>query len=197
MNPQKKSLTDILCAGNGGPGWIDDDWDNVAPAPEFGPLPPGKYVAHLTDKTFATASKGTPSVKLTFAVCEGDHQGRKLFFDVWLTDAAKPQARRDLAKLGIASKAQLESPLPASKRIRCELRVIIEESDKGNTYNKVRGFEAVGVDDVPADPFAPAPDTSAADAGTPPAIDPAAPRPSLFGSDGKSEANGAYRGDRR
>jgi hypothetical protein len=133
----------------------------------------GRQVLGTPDRQgFDTSSKGTPGVKLTFTVVEGEHKGRKLWFDVWLTDAAAAQARRDLAKLGIASKAQLEKPLPTDKRIRCELRVVIRTSDAGDTFNVVRGFDVVGVDDIPADPFAPAfplpPDRPAApDAETP------------------------------
>jgi hypothetical protein len=194
MQP-KKSLTEILHAGNGG-SWINSDWNSVAPAPEFAPLPAGRYVAHLIDKSFAESSKGTPGVKLVFAVVEGEHKGRKLWYDIWLTEAAKPQARRDLAKLGIMNKAQLEAALPTDKRIRCELRVVTRTGDSGDTFNVVRSFEAVGVVDVPqepADPYAPPPD---ANSETPPPVDPAAPRPSLFGGQGEVNGAGSHLGGR-
>jgi hypothetical protein len=194
---QRKSLSEILHAGSNAGNWIQNDWNAVAPAPEFAPLPPGKYIAHLVDKAFDTSSRGTPGVKLTFAVVEGEHKGRKLWYDIWLTDAAAPQARRDLAKLGITNKAQLEFALSTDERIRCELRVVTWKGDDGDTFNVVRSFEAIGLDDVPRDPFAPPADTSAptADTGTPAPVDPAAPRPSLFPQ--QAEVNGSHLGDRR
>jgi hypothetical protein len=196
---QRKSLSEILHTGNGG-SWIDGDWNAVSPAPELAPLPAGKYVGHLVDKGFDRSSRGTPGVKLTFTVVEGEHTGRKLWLDVWLTEAAAPQARRDLAKLGITNKAQLEAPLVSGKRARCELTVIVQQADSGNVFNVVKRFEVLGIDDVPqepADPFAPPADATApaADAGTPPPVDPAAPRPSLFTS-GKLEKNGSHLRDR-
>ncbi|MGB1885124.1 MAG: hypothetical protein ACPHUF_14565, partial [Gammaproteobacteria bacterium] len=39
--------------------------------------------------------------KLTFRVLEGEHEGRQFWHDVWLTAAALPMAKHDLAKLGI------------------------------------------------------------------------------------------------
>lgn len=192
----RKSLSEILRNESAG-SWVDDSWDSVAPAADLLPLPSGKYVAHLTAKDFGESSKGTPCVKLVFVVVQGEHTGRKLFADIWLTDRAAPQARRDLAKLGITCKAQLEAPLPADKRIRCELTVFVRTADTGNVFNAVRSFQAIGVDDVPPDPFAPPADLPAPPPDAAPApLDPAAPRPSLFGQ-GKSEANGSHLRERR
>ena len=52
-------------------------------------------------------TKGTPGYKLAFRVLEGDHQGRQFWHDVWLTPAALPMAKRDLAKLGVTALEQL------------------------------------------------------------------------------------------
>src|SRR5438045_1889908 len=89
----KKSLTDIL---NGGGGWIDGNWGDIPPAPEFGPIPPGKYVAHLKALEPDKAKTGTPCIKLTFEIIEGDHKGRRCWYDIWVTERAKKQAVRDL-----------------------------------------------------------------------------------------------------
>ena len=102
----RKTLTDILNGGNGANNWINDNWGDVPPAPDFGsPIPPGKYIAHLKKlEPFQAQKKGTPGVKLHFEIIDGEHKGRLAWYDVWLTDAAKRQTVRDLAKLGITSK---------------------------------------------------------------------------------------------
>lgn len=153
---ERKRLTDILSQGNGGGNWIDGNWGDTAPAPEFGPIPSGSYEAHLIEKLPFNAKTGTPGIKLTFSILDGPFKGRRLWFDIWLTDQAKPQALRDFAKLGIRNKAQIEMPLPADKRIRCRLIVGLSKSDTtGDLYNVIKRFEPIGVDDVEVDPFAP------------------------------------------
>lgn len=150
-----QNLSDILAGNNGGSDWINGNWSEIAPAPEFGPVPPGAYVAHLIDKTATTARKGTPSVKLTFGILEGEFKGRKLWYDIWLTDKNKANATRDFAKLGIQNREQIDLPLPRDKRIRCKLDVKLRRNDAGDFFNDVRSFTVVGVDAVEADPFAP------------------------------------------
>jgi hypothetical protein len=159
MQHERKKLSDILSQGNGGSSWINGNWGDTAPAPEFGPIPPGTYEAHLVEKFPFAAGTGTPGVKLTFSILdEGPFKGRRLWYDIWLTAAAKPGALRDFGKLGIRDKTQIEMRLPTEKRIRCRLAVGIQKSDTtGDLFNVVKRFEPLGVDAVEADPFAPAP----------------------------------------
>ncbi len=153
---ERRSLSDILRNGKGGGNWFDGDWSNIPVAPEFGPIPPGKYEAHLVGKEPFNAGTGTPGIKLEFnIVSEGTYKGRRLWYDIWLTETAKENARRDFLKLGITNKGQIEAPLPLDRRIRCSLKVVLRKSDQGNDYNEVRSFEVVGVDPVEVDPFAP------------------------------------------
>jgi hypothetical protein len=149
----RKSLTDIL---NGNSGWFNNDnWDDIPPAPDFGtPIPPGNYVAHLKDAEPFQAKTGTAGIKLHFEVVEGDCKGRRAWYDIWITEAAKRQAVRDFNKLGVKNRRQLEGPLP--RWIRCSIHVVINTDDKGNQYNRVRSFDVLGVDSEPAEPFAPA-----------------------------------------
>ncbi len=162
MQQRKRSLTDILSQGKGGGNvggnWIDGNWEDIPPAPEFGPVDPGKYEAHLIEKEPFNAGTGTPGIKLTFLILtEGPFKSRKLWYDIWLTEAAKPQAIRDFAKLGIHNKAQIDSPLPTDKRIRCRVVVTTRKNAAGVYYNVIQSFEPIGVDNVSADPFAPPP----------------------------------------
>lgn len=151
-------LTDILAAGSGG-GDIRDLWDSTEAAGELGPLPPGEYVAHIiAGELAASRTKGTPGYRLTFAVVEGEYAGRRFWHDCWLTPAALPQTKRDLAKLGVTALEQLERPLP--RFIRCKCKLALRVDDEKNERNRVKQFDVIGIDPPEADPFAPAGDVA-------------------------------------
>lgn len=151
-------LTDILAAGSGGDD-IRDIWNSTEAAGEMGPLPPGEYVAHiLAGELEASRTKATPGYKLTFAVIEGEYTGRRFWLDCWLTPAALPQTKRDLAKLGVTALEQLERPLP--RYIRCKVKLALRRDDNGDERNRVKQFEVIGIDPPEADPFAPAGDAA-------------------------------------
>jgi len=148
---QRRSLSDIL---RGDRDRLQQAWDQAEAAQEFAPLPAGEYVCHLVAADlFNARMKGTPGVKLAFKVIEGQYAGRMFWHDCWLTEAAVPQSKRDLAKLGITRLEQIERPLPPG--IRCKVKVALRRDDDGNERNRVRGFEVVGHDKPEADPFAP------------------------------------------
>ena len=152
-------LSDIL-KGNGD---YFNNWDAVKPAGDFGLLPRGVYVCHWTKGELENSrSKGTPGYKLEFTVIEGEHKGRKLWHDLWLTEAAKPQTRRDLDRLAITDpKNQLDKPIP--KWIRCNVTVVVRLGDDNVERNKVQTFDVVGLDKPVADAFAPKPPGDAVD----------------------------------
>jgi hypothetical protein len=139
---------DWLTNGNNG-----DGWDDIPPAPERGPVPPDHYVAHVKDGTLFNAKTKTPGYKLTFEIIEGDYKGRLCWYDIWLTEKNKANAVRDLLKLGIKGKSQLELPLP--RGIRCNIRVVKRESANGDDYNEVKEFQVIGIDPPQLDAFAP------------------------------------------
>ena len=132
--------------------------------------PAGEYVARIIGGELVTSrSKGTPGYKLTFTVLDGDHVDRQFWHDIWLTPAALPMAKRDLAKLGVSSLGQLEQPLPLG--IRCSVKLALRRDDDGSEYNRVRRFEVLGIDKPDRDAFAPGdakPDTPADDTGATP-----------------------------
>ncbi|HND55925.1 MAG TPA: DUF669 domain-containing protein [Pirellulaceae bacterium] len=146
-------LSDIL--GNGSGDKLRAAWSDTQAADEFEPLPAGTYVARVVSgELFTSRTNGTPGYKLAFKVLEGEHAGRQVWLDVWLTEAALPMAKRDLAKLGVVRLEQLEAPLP--RGIRCSVRVALRTADDGTKFNVVRSFEVVGIDPPDVDPFAPA-----------------------------------------
>ena len=148
----RKSLSEILHQGDREN--LSRAWGETEAAEDFAPLPAGEYVARvLSGELFVSKTKGTAGYKLAFRVLEGDHQGRQFWHDVWLTPAALPMAKRDLAKLGIMTLEQLEEPLPPG--IRCKVKLALRRDDDGTEYNRVKTFAMLGIDTPEADPFAP------------------------------------------
>ena len=164
----RKSLSDILREGDR--ETLSRAWDEAKAADDYGePIPAGEYVCHLVAANlFNAKTKGTPGVKLAFKVIEGEHTGRRVWHDCWLTGLALPQTKRDLLKLGIERLEQLDSPLPPG--IRCAVRVAFRQDDHGNPFNRVKTFTVVDIDPPEQDAFAPldapgpAPQPEAADA---------------------------------
>jgi hypothetical protein len=149
---QRKSLSDILL--NGQRESLTRAWGEAKAAEDFAPLPPGEYVARIiAGELFTSKTKGTAGYKLAFRVLEGDHQGRHFWHDVWLTPAALPMAKRDLAKLGVTALEQLERPLPPG--IRCNVKLSLRRDDDGSENNKVKRFDVIGIDPPETDAFAP------------------------------------------
>ena len=149
----RKSLSDIL--HNGDRQNLSRAWGETEAAEDFAPLPSGEYVARIVGgELFTSKTKGTAGYKLAFRVLEGDHQGRQFWHDVWLTPAALPMAKRDLAKLGVTALEQLERPLPPG--IRCKAKVTLRKNDDGAEYNRLRSFDVIGIDEPEQDTFAPA-----------------------------------------
>ena len=153
-----------------------DLFENTQAAPDLDckPIPKGDYTAEITPKGSGLfrSKSGTMGYKLEMQVCEGEYAGRRLWFDLWLTPAAASITRRELSKIAIEKRAQLENPIPVG--IRVLVRVVIEQDDKGTLFNRVRTIlEFVGI--APADPFAP---TSSAPASpAQPTPESASPRP--------------------
>lgn len=148
----RRLLTEILKQGVEA---LRSQWDATAAAQDFVPLPAGVYTARVVGGELMQAKSGTPGYKLAFRVLEGEHAGRQFWHDLWLTPAALPMSKRDLGKLGVTSIEQLEQPLPAG--IRCAVKLALRRDDDGAGYNRVRGFDVLGIDaDPTADPdFAP------------------------------------------
>jgi hypothetical protein len=146
----RKRLSDILA--NGKDDKFRRDWNSTQAADEFGPLPPGEYpVRILSGELFTSKRNETPGYKLTCEVTAGDHEGSRLWIDFWLTQAALPMTKRDLAKIGIKRPEQLEQPLPPGILLR--VKVALRRDDDGKERNQVKRFEYAGVE--PGDAFEP------------------------------------------
>jgi hypothetical protein len=171
---QRKSLLDIL--HNGQLDRLSKSWAATEAAKDFAPLPSGEYVCHVTGGELESRrTNATPGYKIEFTILDGEFAKRKVWHDCWLTEAALPQSKRDLGKLGVTSLDQLNQPLP--RGIRCKVRVVLRTDDSGTQFNRVRSFEVVGIDPPEANPFAPQPDGD----GQPPADKP--PAATAIGAD--------------
>jgi hypothetical protein len=148
---ERKRLSDILQL-NGDRERLTSLWKTTAAAAEFALLPKGEYTFRILAAELFTSKRGTPGYKLTLEVTEGDFEGRRAWCDFWLTPAALPMAKRDLAKLGITELEQLDRPLPPGILIKGKLA--LRTDDDGNESNRLVRFECVGIEK--GDAFAPA-----------------------------------------
>ncbi len=181
-NTPRKRLTDIL---NGGTDSLRSQWAATEAAGDFKPLPGGTYTARIISGELSKAKTGTPGYKLAFRVLDGAHTGRQFWHDIWLTPAALPMAKRDLAKIGVQTLDQLEGPIPPG--IRCAVKLTLRKEDDGTEHNKVKSFTVLGIDTDPtADPdFAPEPATQSDGAAMKP------PTPKVTQSDALDDGNAA------
>ena len=149
----RKSLRDVLSDGGGG-DHFQKLWNSTEAAGELTPVPKATYACRLVSGELnSSPKKGTPGFKMTFQIIDGDFSGRKVWHNVWLTPAAMPMAKRDLARVGITTPQQMEQPVPQG--IRCAVQVVVRQDDDGSVYNAVTKFEVTGRDEPVVDPFAP------------------------------------------
>lgn len=113
-------------------------WDSVEAAGDFSPLPAGKYLATATRGELGATRNGTSRYRVEFTISDGEHAGRRLPLDIYLSTAALALAKRDLAKLGIERPDQMDHPL---RPVRVQLRVALRVEDDGTEYNRIRSFE--------------------------------------------------------
>jgi hypothetical protein len=143
----RKSLVDVLNGNSRAE--LARQFDEAEAAGDMLPLPRGTYRCRVTDGELVTSKGGTPGYSLTFTVDDGEHKGRRLWHTAWLTPAALPMTKRDLAKLGVLSLDALESPLPAG--FVCDVKVALRVDDDGVERNRVVSFVVV---ELLADPTA-------------------------------------------
>ncbi|MBX7071956.1 MAG: DUF669 domain-containing protein [Pirellulales bacterium] len=149
---ERKSFRDILNGQNQHDD-IDAIWDSAEATPDYAPLPKGEYVARVEHGGIHVARSGTKGYKVTFVVVEGEHAGRKLWRDHWLTRGTKDRTKGELNKLGIITAAHLRRSPP--KGIICRLRVVLHRTDDGAEFNEVKSCEVLRIETPAPDPFAP------------------------------------------
>lgn len=154
MTPRddKRPRLDAILSGTLGIDNFDDLWNATEAAGEREPLPAGTYRCLVADGRLAeNTAKRTPSYKLTFEVVEpADFAGRRAWYDLWLTPAALPMTKRDLAKLRIHDPSQLRQAPPSG--LLADVKVALRTDDDGRSYNRVVSFQIVGEMTADLDP---------------------------------------------
>lgn len=148
---ERKRLSDILL--NSDRERLEKVWTVTKAADDLKPIPSGDYRCRILSGELFNARSGTPGYKLTLEVLDGEHTGRRVWHDVWLSEAALSMAKRDLGKLGIEQPEQLERPLPDG--IIVKARVALRRNDDGTEFNRVSHFDVVAVEPPTPEPFAP------------------------------------------
>jgi len=118
-------------------------FEEAEAAPEFAPVPSGEYEVDLVSGELCRSLNGTTGYNCSFQVSSGEHAGRRIWHTFWLSEAALPFSKRDLAKLGIYKLEQCEKPVPPG--IFCKVKVVIRVDDEGTQRNRVTHIEAGGV----------------------------------------------------
>ena len=140
-NTPRRSLVDVL---NGAAGdELARLFAETEAAGDLVPLPRGKYRCRIAAGELTASKSAKPGFQLTFLVDEGEHKGRRVWHTCWLTPAALPMTKRDLAKLGVTSLDMLERPLPAG--IVAEVNIALRADDAGAERNRVVSFDVVAV----------------------------------------------------
>lgn len=150
-NSGRRRLADILM--NSERNRLENLWKTTAAATDRLPIPAGEYECIIDRGELSESRNKTLGYKLSLSVRSGEYAGRKLWLDIWLSEAALPMAKRDLSKLGIASLDQLEGPLPGGIIVRA--KVALRRDDDGNEFNRITRFEVIAIEPPDEDPFSP------------------------------------------
>jgi len=85
-------------------------------------LPEGEYSVVMANWTKAEASSGSPMIKVTWEVTEGDYAGARIFDNFVVTDRGIFRACLALKALGIPGETYFESPGDAANTLIRELK---------------------------------------------------------------------------
>jgi hypothetical protein len=110
-----------------------------AEAQATGPVPAATYNVVAVEGKFARSHrKGTPSYKLKVEIADGDHKGRVLWHDYYLTPAARAASKGALAQFEVKDVSQ-----PMADRFACVARVRIRQDDDGIERNEITHLKVV------------------------------------------------------
>ena len=106
------------------------------------PIPRGRYELALEGADFGKSQqKGTPCIVLVLMVTSGDHEGRKIWHQLWLTENAMAWTKRDLAKFGINHLSDMNNgSLPRGAVVKAD--VVVKQNDDGKQWNEITGMDS-------------------------------------------------------
>jgi hypothetical protein len=104
-----------------------------AEAQANGPVPAATYNVVAVEGKFARSHrKQTPSYKLKLEIADGEHKGRVLWHDYYLTPAARAASKWALAAFGVTDPSK-----PLADRFACIARVRVRQDDDGIERNEI------------------------------------------------------------
>ena len=108
---------------------------------EYELIPGGKYLAIPEDAAFGESNTGSPRVECKFRIKGGDHDGRLVFADLYMTDAAADRTIESLRYCGCRfPDADVTNLKGFGDK---EVQVVVEiETYNGKQYNKVKWVNA-------------------------------------------------------
>jgi len=124
-------------------------------------LPEGEYAVVMADWTKAEASSGSPMVKVTWEVTEGEYVGSRIIDNFVVTDRGIFRACLALKALGIPSETYFESPGDVANTLIRELKagkglkIIVKhrKGPEGQVYANVTDYAPLnaqeGAEEVP------------------------------------------------
>jgi hypothetical protein len=149
---------------------------NVEPAPEFDPIPAGKYLAAITESELKPTSSGAGEyLQLTFQVLDGPQKGRCVWARLNLVNANATTVQ--IARQQLASVCRAVGILePGDSRALHNIPLVIgvklkPRKDTGEIVNEIRTFarrDALGPAPQASTQSAPPPVASAYGGSTPP-----------------------------
>ncbi len=146
---QPKKLTEIL--DNDSRNELARQFKEAEAAGDYEPLPRGEYEVDVVNGEVCVSDRGTPGYTVTFQVNDGEHRGRRIWHTFWLSAAALPYSKRDMAKLGITKLEQCEQPVPPG--LFCRVSVVVRMDNRGIQRNNVTRITAGGLrEDATVDP---------------------------------------------
>ena len=131
--------------GNGKPPAGIDGFDS-AQAANFSPIPPGTYAARVLSGEYCSTKAGAEAYRLRFEITDGEQKGKTLIRTWTFGPKAINYTKGDLARFGLATKAQLLSPFPeAGREYLVRLVVAIQRGNDGIDRNDIKRIDVVRV----------------------------------------------------
>ena len=125
-------------------------FDTTTPAESPEPVPAGEYPVRAVDARLGENRRGTPQYVMRLEIADGEHAGRRLVWRAYLSPAALPHSKRDLARLGLGTYGQLETGAVPGGLLMA--RVALRKDDSGTAFNEVRALEPVPRTAIPPAP---------------------------------------------
>jgi hypothetical protein len=117
-------------------------------------IPAGWYVCTIARGEVTTTKNGKTAYRLAFDVCDGQHQGFRLWrYFTFDTPGAANWAKLTLAPLGLKTSAELRKPFPNPGRVvKVKVFVALRDDPQWGKRNDVERFEVIDDRTAPPNP---------------------------------------------